>query len=58
MVLEQTGSVFECASCNKLITNQYADIIIRNKNLEPCEKYKGSNSVIIDSTKSYQEILF
>ena len=37
--VEQTGSVFfECASCNKLITNQYADIIIRNKNLEPCEK--------------------
>lgn len=37
-IVEQTGSIFfECASCNNLITNQYADIIIRDKNLEPCE---------------------
>ena len=38
-VVEQTGSVFfECEKCNRLITNEYTDIIIRNKNLEPCGK--------------------
>ena len=37
-VVEQTGSVFfECDECNKLITNQYADVIIRNTNLDPCD---------------------
>ena len=37
-VVEQTGSVFfECDECNKLITNQYADVIIRNTNLNPCD---------------------
>lgn len=54
-IVEQTGSVFfECASCNKLITNQYADIIIRNKNLEPCEKnIKGQIQLLSIVPRSY-----
>jgi hypothetical protein len=37
-MVEQTGSIFlECSKCDRFVTTEFADIIIRNKNLEVCK---------------------
>jgi phenylacetate-coenzyme A ligase PaaK-like adenylate-forming protein len=38
-LVEQTGSIFvECMKCSRLVTTEFSDIIIRDKNLKVCKE--------------------
>ncbi len=41
-LVEQIGSIFfECENCNRFITSEFSDIIIRDKNFSVCEKNRS-----------------
>ena len=54
-LVEQIGSIFfECENCNRFITTEFSDIIIRDKNFAVCKKNKpGIVQLLSILPKSY-----